>query len=282
MFYTALGSRCSELGVAYVAFDIAAATLWQFTVAIQLLKAPPGSGASGPEAKAEAEAAGDGGNNRRLSMSRDATVSDLLDEREMMRRSHVVPADGTSSDASDSPLQSRPADGAHQGGGGDGDALIGALPAGPAHRGVELQPWESPGKPPGGSRAAAAGAGAGASPFALELQGLLDASQPRSTPADGREAAGAAVAAEPGCLAAARRAVQPAWRRLAAVDWAALFPLPSQAAILGIVIGCIPPLKALFYGAGNPPLRVISGTLETLSGGMIPCAILLLGAVLYR
>ena len=283
VFFRALGARCNELGIAYIAFDIAAATLWQFTVAIQLLKAPPWGGVAGLEAKPEAAAEAGGG--RRLSMSRDATVSDLLDERERSLRSQRAHADAPSSDASDSPRAARPpADGWPEGGGGGGGGgggLIGALPAGPAHRVVELQPWESPGKPPpGGGPRAAATVGAGASPFALELQGLLDSSQPSSALAGG--GAAAEEAAEPGCLPATRRAGRAAWGWLAAVDWAALFPLPSQAAILGIFIGCVPLLKGLFYGPGNPPLRVISGTLGTLSGGMIPCAIMLLGAVLMR
>lgn len=72
-----------------------------------------------------------------------------------------------------------------------------------------------------------------------------------------------------------------AWRYMRFVEWGAAFPLPSQAAILGVIVGCIPPLKYLLYSP-HPPLRVISETLDTLGDGLIPTTIPLLGAVLYR
>ena len=34
IFYRSLGAECEHLGIAYTAFDIAAATLWQFTVCV--------------------------------------------------------------------------------------------------------------------------------------------------------------------------------------------------------------------------------------------------------
>ncbi|GAB4818022.1 hypothetical protein N2152v2_005068 [Parachlorella kessleri] len=72
-----------------------------------------------------------------------------------------------------------------------------------------------------------------------------------------------------------------AWWWLRGVDWKGLMPLPTQASILGIVVGCIQPAKALLYG-DNPPLRAISGVLTTLGSGLIPSTIPLLGALLYR
>lgn len=47
------------------------------------------------------------------------------------------------------------------------------------------------------------------------------------------------------------------------------------------MVGCIAPVKALLYGP-HPPLRVVSEALETLSDGLIPISLPLLGAVLAR
>ena len=46
IFYRSLGADCERLGVAYVALDIAAATLWQFTVALHLLRPSKGPSAA--------------------------------------------------------------------------------------------------------------------------------------------------------------------------------------------------------------------------------------------
>lgn len=57
-----------------------------------------------------------------------------------------------------------------------------------------------------------------------------------------------------------------------------------QAAVAGVVVGCTPWLKGLLYrddGSG-PPLRVVTEALNLLAGGLIPGAIPLLGAVLWR
>ena len=40
-------------------------------------------------------------------------------------------------------------------------------------------------------------------------------------------------------------------------------------------------MKALLYGTGSP-LRALAGALDTLGAGLIPAAIPLLGAILYR
>lgn len=68
---------------------------------------------------------------------------------------------------------------------------------------------------------------------------------------------------------------------LKSIDWWAAFPLPTQAAFAGVLIGCIPMLKGLLYGPA-PPLRPLAEALELLGQGLIPGAIPLLGAVLYR
>ena len=68
---------------------------------------------------------------------------------------------------------------------------------------------------------------------------------------------------------------------LQGVNWWAAFPLPTLAAFAGVIIGCIPFLKGLLYGP-SPPLRPLAEALELLGQGLIPGAIPLLGAVLYR
>lgn len=57
-------------------------------------------------------------------------------------------------------------------------------------------------------------------------------------------------------------------------------PLPRRWAP-GIVCGCIPAVKGLLYSP-HPPLRMLSEALDALGTGLIPTAIPLLGAVLYR
>ncbi len=51
--------------------------------------------------------------------------------------------------------------------------------------------------------------------------------------------------------------------------------------LAGVVVGCIPPLKALLF-SDHPPLRFVTETLDVLSGAMIPSTVMVLGAVLYR
>jgi predicted permease len=68
----------------------------------------------------------------------------------------------------------------------------------------------------------------------------------------------------------------------ATIDWKAAFPIPTQAAFAGVLVGCTPFLKHLFFGTDNPPLRAVSEALDLLGQGLIPGAIPLLGAVLYR
>lgn len=46
-------------------------------------------------------------------------------------------------------------------------------------------------------------------------------------------------------------------------------------------MGCVPALKALLYGP-NAPLQPLADVLSTLGNGLIPGAIPLLGAQLYR
>jgi len=52
---------------------------------------------------------------------------------------------------------------------------------------------------------------------------------------------------------------------------------PIVGALTGLIVGCTPALRGLFYGA-NAPLWVVAEAMETISMAMIPCMLLLMGA----
>lgn len=71
------------------------------------------------------------------------------------------------------------------------------------------------------------------------------------------------------------------WDFVRGINWKQLFPLPSQAALAGLLFGCVSPLRNLLYG-DNPVLSPISEALDLLGQGVIPGAIPLLGSVLSK
>jgi predicted permease len=75
------------------------------------------------------------------------------------------------------------------------------------------------------------------------------------------------------------------WNQLkvwvSSVDWKSMLPLPTQAAILGVLVGCIGPARNLLYSE-DAPLKPVSQALDLLGQGLIPSAIPLLGAVLSK
>ncbi|KAI8104241.1 hypothetical protein M9434_002801 [Picochlorum sp. BPE23] len=71
------------------------------------------------------------------------------------------------------------------------------------------------------------------------------------------------------------------WDCLKGINWKQLFPLPSQAALAGLLFGCISPLRSLLYGP-TPVLAPIAEALDLLGQGVIPGAIPLLGSVLSK
>ena len=70
------------------------------------------------------------------------------------------------------------------------------------------------------------------------------------------------------------------WVRLMKFDWSAAFPLPTQAAFAGIVAGCTPPIRWLLFQEDSV-LKPVAGALDLLGNGLIPSSIPLLGAVLF-
>lgn len=65
------------------------------------------------------------------------------------------------------------------------------------------------------------------------------------------------------------------------VPWKDIFSPNVLAALLAMVIGCVPLLKGLLVGQ-EAPLLLIYGTLDTLAGAAIPCMMLLLGATFSK
>jgi hypothetical protein len=245
VFWRVLGARCAPLGIAYTAFDICIATLFQFSLAIQLLRPPrvldgedaPAAGLA-PESRRAAsleccvvDIGGGGGGGGGNGLAKHPTLSDLLPLRD--------PATSSSSSRESSPR----------------------------HQALEMQPVHA--------AAAATEEEAGA----LLPRGGAHPSPSHPDTINGSEHDGGARRAAP--LAAAAR-----WLR--GVDWAAEVPLPTQAAVAGVVVGCVPWLRGLLYrdpraeGGGGAPLRVVADALDLLGAGLIPGAIPLLGAVLWR
>lgn len=321
-FFRALGADCERSGLAYTAFDIAAATLWQFTVGIGLIRraaaraalqaAAPEPGPDADHSTAGHDGAGsrcDGGEGLpvRAQLRKEPTLSDLLkgrqgsrsgsagssprEEPQQQQYHHVSlspPAPAPQYQPSSHPLTLQPHPAPVPPGSRFQPAANGAPAAGlRAHPVVELQPavafqphpvqlqplplgW-SPGRPyPAGSSGAYEA-------DEEDTTALLGAAGKR----DGSGSGGGGKTAAGGGASLPLRCAHWAWQYLKAVDWGAAFPLPSQAAILGIAVGCIPPVKALLY-APRPALRVLAEALDTLGAGLIPTTIPLLGAVLYR
>ncbi|KAK9839802.1 hypothetical protein WJX81_002851 [Elliptochloris bilobata] len=77
----------------------------------------------------------------------------------------------------------------------------------------------------------------------------------------------------------------PAWRllagRLKRVKWSNYLNLPTTCAFFGLATGCTPWAKGLLVGAGAP-LAPLMDCLRLLAAPMIPCMMLVLGAVLYK
>jgi len=186
MFTESLGKQCFGIAVAYVAVDICAATILQFTIAIQLLRKRP------------------------------STVDLIVEEKD--------------------------------------EELNGLLSLDAALSSDVL--WEG-----------AFGSRGASEEIEIQRSGLeIDLQEPK----------GEDVEEKPGVHF---------WHRLkgcvSSVDWQSMLPLPTQAAILGVLVGCIGPIRNLFY-SDNAVLKPVSQALDFLGQGLIPSAIPLLGAVLSR
>jgi auxin efflux carrier family protein len=217
VFQKSLGTECVPLGIAYTAFDICVATLFQFTLALYLLKPPSSMNNLKISSNNYSNGGGSGGGNDNfLQSDPDYQVVVEQDEGEAYNL--------------------------HGGSGSSGrlhkDPTLSDL----------LQAPQGNNDSPNSYRRRAAGSGGFEIELASEENSILERMKD--------------------------------WFH--SIDWKSAFPVPTQAAFGGVIIGCIPPLKHLFYGIEEPPLRPVAEALNLLGQGLIPGAIPLLGAVLYR
>ena len=285
-FHRTLGARCEHLGISYIAVSIFAATFLQFTVAVRLLRPPVTVSIEGAEGKPElAEEPGQG----------------LI----------AAPVRARAGSTWGAPHTAPPSSGE-----GERAPLLRFDTQTSMRSSVELSLWSSDGRVDQGAFLAMSGDSfrrnlmhKGTDDEADEVEVLVDPHDEWHRP-DARDGAGAhgertsargptnGLPAEgppvppmdqPVPRHRLRRAASWALRGLARLPQSILSsPPPATAAVLGVVVGCIGPVRDLLYPAGAgpesgvPPLFFLSDTIATVSGAMIPCAIVLLGAVLYR
>ena len=307
------GDSCERLGIAYTAFNIAVATLWQFTLAINLLRRSAAAAAAAAAGDAEQPGTPTGSledghlplSGRRPALHKQLTLSDLLAARRGSGAASAASSQPPSPAPEAEPLPRRP-----------GASPLGAEAlAAPALYSPQQQQQQPPG-------ALELQPQARRSPAADEDTAALLGGQRGAAPGNG-----AAHWEQPGGGggSAAARWARAARRQLAAVEWGQVLHMPIVAAVVGgwpgrccagsrisgaaerclaervqcgpprprpgccplptrpagCVVGCIPPAKALFYGP-RPPLGLVTEALEALAQGLIPVSLPLLGAVLSR
>jgi predicted permease len=208
----ALGPDCERLGVSYTAIDIAAATLFQFTLAIYLLR-PTGAAA------VSAGAGVSGGGSGAL---RSADDLELPPAVEAGAEVELPPLAKTLTLSNLLALR---------GGGSAESTPRGRESPAPA-------PRPSPPPPPPGA-------------LALEMH-PAGPSTGEGAPLLGGGSHARAAAATSGHSTTAPPWWRRAARRVAAADWAALLPPPALACLAGLAVGCTPPVRALLYGPSPP------------------------------
>eukprot|EP00887_Chlorella_sp_A99_P005248 scaffold1.g5248.t1 len=300
LFYRALGERCEHVGVAYVAFNIAVGTVFHFTLAIRMLR-PPREPEPVPEALLAAVDV-----QLDQPINKHPTVSDLVSQRRQQDAAQhgggvadLAPAspDWAQQAAKRSIIGSSSLGGA---------AHLELQPRGeqPSLHGRPPQPVPLGGAPPDGSPTGSPSSGRAATSTVGTSSEAADAEEEADTEGgagdtqallQGGGARGGAVSPSSAAPALAERLQPPAGRGGGAlssaaawvrgVNWTEAVPLPTQATFGGILVGCIPAVKALLYPSApgaTPPLHVVAETLEQLGGGLIPTVVPLLGAVLSR
>lgn len=247
IFAQVLGAECESLGTAYVAFDICMATVFQFTVAMYLLR-PPASPAMQcnddflPVAQSDEEqdsAPISGGDTNEfdhhiMPLVKYPTVSDLLADRNSPFHQEMTCS-----------IELQQVDDQHVGQGG-----------GETHSHINLNRDHG---------------------TINDDTTSINNSSTKNNKNNTRNTS-----------SSTRNTMQwihSAWgvflRCIKSIEWHMLFPLPTQAALAGILVGCVPQLHGIFFGTA-PPLFALSNALELLGQGLVPGAIPLLGAVLFQ
>jgi len=246
VFQKALGKECVPLGIAYTAFDICVATLFQFTLALHLLK-PPNNNTNIPNRSSVGGGGSGGGGDGGFQSDADyqVIIEPQAEDESEVQQEEEVQIQLHSQGSSDYRLHKDP-------------TISDLLHVAAENNGVHVDTTRQSAS--NGTRERAAGAGRDGR-LEIDMGPEMDSPEKRS---------------------AFVLFLEKLKEWFAIVDWSSAFPLPTQAAFLGVLVGCIPFLKHLFYGNANPPLRPVAEALELLGQGLIPGAIPLLGAVLYR
>ena len=234
MFRKALAAKCEQVGVSYVGVNMCAATLFQFTLAIYLLK-PPGRDSSHVplplrESLHEVDVIGGDEKNSHDGMETFSEETLPLVSVQHRTRSHVA----------------------------DPERSLGS---------IELQSIQ---------RYDRSGMGHAIDAMAMPEHGV-------ALEEDGETERGMTEAS--GIKERKFGKDHDMWHRIGSrimhFDWASAFPLPTQAAVAGTVVGCVPPIRRLLFDDNEPYLKPISEALRLLANGLIPSSIPLLGAVLF-
>lgn len=280
-FHRTLGARCEHLGISYIAVSIFAATFLQFTIAVRMLRPPVTVSIGGAEGKSELAEESDQG---------------LI----------AAPVRARVGSTWGAPPLAPPSSGE-----GERAPLLRFDTQTSMRSSVELSLWSSDGRVDHGAFLAMSGDsfrratddeadevevlvdshGEWHRPGPSDGAGMCGERTGTSGPTNGPPADGSPVPPmdQPMPRHRLRRAASWALQGLARLPQSILSsPPPATAAVLGVLVGCIGPVRDLLYPAsadpesGVPALFFLSDTIVTVSGAMIPCAIVLLGAVLYR
>jgi hypothetical protein len=262
VFYRTLGDSCERLGVAYTAFNIAAATLWQFTLAINLLRrgrdaaAAAGAldGASAAADLADTAANGDadgapgcGAGNRQSGievveaaadarrMQKLPTLSDLLKgERGGRGRGGSAGGSGGSTPRGEcatlalTPVQHQQQQQQQQLQQQQQQSVLVELQPAPGPAAALQHGGRSPSHAASWQQVQRGGLNSG-----TDAAAAADDDSAALLPGGGERGSKSGGAVEAGSGSGMARWAAAAARKLRAADWAALFPLPTQAAVFG-------------------------------------------------
>ena len=281
VFRQSLGDSCRRLGVAYTAFDICVATLFQFSLAIYLLRPPVGFNTSASSSLGVDDDDHLHSPKHRTAHHHQPTTTTRLEKNveDVVEQVDVRSSFTTGVVSNDHGVRA--------------SAAARLLPQ------IEIEMEVAQMPPPGHRHPHMIHDDTDDDDGAVEIEYsdhhrhhlLGNASSNQSSGSSGARRGssllpiGAATLplTTPPSTSSLRKinflATSRAW--LCSIDWRSAFPLPTQAAFLGVFVGCVAPLRGLLYGPA-PLLRPLAEALELLSEGLIPTAIPLLGAVLYR
>lgn len=290
LFYRQLGDSCKHLGIAYTSMNMCVAVLFQFTVAIQLLRPRISAFRSKDTSPSEYAPTPFSDPNLALELADQPLIKKTVEVHDghiidlpLAAKIHHVASLSDWHSTSSSGDELSPASAELLASGGSVKSL-------PKVQGLYLPNTPPPVALTGNSGGDSSG-NQNSPPDEFRIN-----STPTTTPLRQQgsptglysrlNSQGKPITEKPprlGRLVCRRELIKSHWLadKMRGVDWNAIFPVPTQAAALGVFIGCIPWLKSLLYGE-SAPFATVREALELLGDGLIPAAIPLLGAVIYR